>query len=89
MWGPKMRKSGGGTGFWGKKEEEEAEAILTIFNHRGSTGEDQSRSILKLPPAFGPQYRARVVCYGEILGGECPGQGAGCQVAEFGSILMF
>lgn len=50
MWAPEIRKSGGGTGWWGEEEkEEEAEATLTIFNHRGSTGRIKGSSILKPP----------------------------------------
>lgn len=36
-----IRKSGGGTGLWKEREEEEeAEVILTIVNCRGSSGKD-------------------------------------------------
>lgn len=35
-----MRKLGGGIGLWGKKEEEEVEVILIIFNYSSSIGED-------------------------------------------------
>lgn len=80
---------------WGEREEEEEEAepILTIFNHRGGNGEDQGQQHPEVPnPALAPTHPPAPCqdwwVWGRVGRGRVLERGQMCEAAGFGAILF-